>query len=274
MNHILSESVNLTSQPRQNKFSKKKGKKSKGKNNSDIKADSSQKGLGSKPDIQKGELKCWFCKSVGHKKSNCPAFKAKGESLAFVCHESSLIDVPVNSWWIDSGASIHVSNSLQGFRSKRKPSDAEVNLFVGNGNKVDVQFIGLVELKLESGFILRLKNTVYVPSMRRNLISLSKLDDSGFSFNFKNGFCLLSRDSQVVGKAVKCDGLYRLSLDSNVFNSLHVQVAGHKRALIKENSYSLWHRRLGHISKERIDRLVKDEILSSLELILGSVWIV
>ena len=134
---------------------------------------------------------------VGHKKSNCQAFKsfteaqkAKGQSLAFVCFESSLIDVPVNSWWIDSGVSIHVANSLQGFRSKWKPSDTEINLFVGNGIKVDVQFIGLVELKLDSGFVLHLKNTIYVSSMRRNLISLSKLDDSGFLLILKMDFVI------------------------------------------------------------------------------------
>jgi len=272
MNHVTSENVNLVSQPHHKKHFKKRGNKFQGNNGAGpSQKPFGQKPLGPKPVFQKPELKCWFCKMIGHKKSNCIAFKSflekkgKGESLAFVCFESSLVDVPLNSWWIDSGASIHVANSLQGFKDKRKPSDAEINLFVGNGNKVDVQFIGTVELKLKSGFILCLKDTVYVPSMRRNLISLSKLDDCDFAFNFSNGICLLSYDSKVVGKATKFDGLYRLNLDSNVFNSLHVQCIGTKRAFIKENSFSLWHRRLGHISKERIDRLIKDEVLPSLD---------
>ena len=104
MNRISSESVNLISQPRHNKSFKKKGKKSKGNHSLDKGIGPSQKALGPKPDIKKGELRCWFCKSVGHKKSNCQAFKsfteaqkAKGQSLAFICFESSLIDVPVNS---------------------------------------------------------------------------------------------------------------------------------------------------------------------------------
>ena len=34
-----------------------------------------------------------------------------------------------------------------------------------------------------------------------------------------------------------------------------------------ENSFILWHKWLGHIFKERLDRLVKGEILSNLEFI-------
>jgi hypothetical protein len=40
---------------------------------------------------------------------------AKGKNdQALVCFESNLVNIPDNSWWLDSGASIHVTNSLQG----------------------------------------------------------------------------------------------------------------------------------------------------------------
>ena len=35
---------------------------------------------------------------------------------------------------------------------------------------------------------------------------------------------------------------------------------------LNENSTTLWHKRLGHISKQRIQRLVSDEILEPLDL--------
>ena len=38
-----------------------------------------------------------------------------------------------------------------------------------------------------------------------------------------------------------------------------------KRKLSNENSLSLWHKRLGHISKRRIERLMSDGILDSLD---------
>jgi len=38
-----------------------------------------------------------------------------------------------------------------------------------------------------------------------------------------------------------------------------------KRSLVNERSAFLWHKRLGHISKERMKRLIKDEILHDLD---------
>ena len=49
-----------------------------------------------------------------------------------------------------------------------------------------VEFIGVVNLPLASGGVLVLDDVVYVPSLRRNLISVSKLDSSGFGFHFGN----------------------------------------------------------------------------------------
>ena len=75
---------------------------------------------GNKQEFFKG--KCSFCFKFGHKKVNCWKFKAqqekKGNSLMMVHLEASMIetniiDVPINSWWLDTGASIHVTNSLQ-----------------------------------------------------------------------------------------------------------------------------------------------------------------
>ena len=45
--------------------------------------------------------------------------------------------------------------------------------------------IGTTSLKLSSGFDLTLSDVVYVPSIRRNLISVSVLDKCGFTFVFQ-----------------------------------------------------------------------------------------
>ena len=49
-----------------------------------------------------------------------------------------------------------------------------------------------------------------------------------------------------------------------VLITLHSNV-GSKRGLINENSSILWHRRLGHISRERIEKLVNEGILQNLD---------
>ena len=47
--------------------------------------------------------------------------------------------------------------------------------------------------------------------------------------------------------------------------SAYQSTQGVKRKLTDENNSSLWHKRLGHISKRRIERLVSDGILDSLD---------
>lgn len=69
-------------------------------------------------------MKCFYCKKKNHFKKNCKKFlshnKKKGSSMACVCFENNLIDVPNNTWWIDTGATSHISNSMQCFFNKEE----------------------------------------------------------------------------------------------------------------------------------------------------------
>ncbi|RVX05968.1 Retrovirus-related Pol polyprotein from transposon TNT 1-94 [Vitis vinifera] len=61
------------------------------------------------------------------------------------------------------------------------------------------------------------------------------------------------------------DNLYLLETVPSYNETLHVESRGTKRKLNKDNLASLWHKRLGHISKSRVERLVSDGILDSLD---------
>ena len=101
---------------------------------------------------------------------------------AYVVFKSNLVNVPLDSWWLDNGAVVHVATSLQGIRNLRKPSEKESKLKVGSDIGIDVEHIEIVVLELDSSF----KLVFCVPSFRRNLISLSVLDKVGYSFTFAN----------------------------------------------------------------------------------------
>ena len=92
-------------------------------------------------------------------------------------------------WWIDSGATVHVVNSLQGFHTRRTLQRGERRIKVANGVEAEVKAIGDLSLELVDGFVLKLSDVLYVPSLRRNLISVSRLDDNGYDFHFGNGKC-------------------------------------------------------------------------------------
>ena len=139
---------------------------------------------------------------------------------------------------------------------------------MGNRKKAPIEGIGTYRLILDSGYYLDLPQTLYVPSLSRNLVSVSKLDVNGFSFKIGKGcFSLFNKDDSFIGSGTLMDGLYRLKLDVDFSASLMCvhQNIGIKRSMANENSAYLWHKHLGHISKERLQRLVKNEILPNLD---------
>ena len=66
----------------------------------------------------KKENKCFFCIKKGHVKKDYPKFKnyfeKKGNLTPFVCYESNMVNVNINTWWIDSGSTIYIENYLWG----------------------------------------------------------------------------------------------------------------------------------------------------------------
>jgi hypothetical protein len=142
---------------------------------------------------------------------------------------------------------------------------SEQSILSGNKMGSHVEAIGTCYLTLSSGFVLELEKNFYVPSFSRNLISVSRLVPFGYSFNFSEIYFSLFYKSDCVGNGILSDGLYCINLQNNViYDSMHVNT-GTKRCVINDDSSKLWHRRLGHISIERIKRLVNEGVLNTLD---------
>ncbi|KAL3617107.1 hypothetical protein CASFOL_039501 [Castilleja foliolosa] len=174
------------------------------------------------------EKGCFFCGKPGHQKKDCVKYKAWRAKKY-------------------SGATTHISVSMQGCLSYRKPSDDERHIFVGDGKSVEVEAVGHFRLLLRTGFYLDLKDTFVVPSFRRNLVSISLLDKFGYLCSFENNKFSLSLNSNIVGTSSLStfDNHYLLDTLASYNETLHVQSHGTKRKLNDENSANLWHKRLG-----------------------------
>ena len=108
----------------------------------------------------------------------------------------------------------------------------------------------------------------YIPSIRKNLISVPILDRLGYSFLFGTRKVKLYRDSLLIDTRVLCGSLYRLELSAlpSVSFTLTINTSSRsKRSKLNEMSSTLWHKRLGRISKQRMKRLIKNEILLDLD---------
>jgi hypothetical protein len=130
---------------------------------------------------------------------------------------------------------------------------SEEHIEVVNGVQADVEAIGDISLELADGFMILLKDVLYVPLLHRNLISVSRLDKDNYECYFGNGKCAIWFNNAYVGVALLHNELYLLSLREKVYSMC--QVNEHVSALDKEqkkrkrthDSLKLWHYRLGHI---------------------------
>ena len=200
---------------------------------------------------------CHFCKKTGHWKRNCPAYLESKKGNFETCVIETNLLVASASWCIDSGASTHACNSLQGFKVSRRLSEGEVTLYLGTTATVAAAAIGTVELYFREGIIV-LKDCLYVQNLRRNLISVSKLCADGYSVFFSNTITI-KRNNRFIAYGELENGLYVLhpSLETNITETTSVENPK-KRARDTVNPTCLWHYRLGHIGVDRITRLVKD----------------
>ena len=214
---------------------------------------------------------CFFCGHTGHQKKQCINYHAehakRGMLLYLVFSEVNLTLVPRHTWWIDSSATTHISVSMQGCLTCRRPSDGERYVYIGDGKSVEVETIETFRLLLKIDYYLDLKDIFVVPSFRRNLISVSVLDNFGYCCSFGNGKFSLFQNSHLVttGSLFGFDNLYLHDTIASFNESLHVNTIGVKRKLTGENSASLWYKRLCHISKRRIERLMSNGILDPLD---------
>jgi hypothetical protein len=122
----------------------------------------------------------------------------------------------------------------------------------GSKEKVSVAGVRTYRLITNTGCTLDLLHTLYVPTFSRNLIYVSKLDNLCYAINFGSNYCYVCKDNCVIGNEILVDEFYKLCPDDVFIQSLYtvhsnIEV---KRVNIDDNSAYLWHKRLGHISKD------------------------
>ena len=81
-------------------------------------------------------------------------------------------------------------------------------MYMRDSTRVHVDFLGVIRLQLSIGNFLELQNVVYIPLIKRNLISIPILDRLGYSFLFRTGKVKLYRDSLLIGIETLYENLY------------------------------------------------------------------
>ncbi|GJZ71539.1 retrotransposon protein, putative, ty1-copia subclass [Tanacetum coccineum] len=153
-----------------------------------------------------------------------------------------------------------------GLRASRKLKPRALSLYMGNGQREAVEAIGNFDLSLPSGLVIVLNNCHYAPSITRGVISVSRLYEDGFINRFVNNTIQVSRNNMVYFSAIPRDGIFEIDLSNSYANESSIYTVSNKRAKLDLDSALLWHCRLGHISKKRIEKLQHDGLLNSTDL--------
>ncbi|GJY85226.1 retrotransposon protein, putative, ty1-copia subclass [Tanacetum coccineum] len=121
----------------------------------------------------------------------------------------------------------------------------------------------LIMKKKQVGTASSSNNCHYAPNITRGVVSVSRLVDNGFTQCFTDYGILVSKNDVLYFNAISSNGIYEIDMINRVPNVNSIYTVSNKRAKHNLDSTYLWHCRLAHISKKRIEKLQHDGLLKS-----------
>lgn len=87
---------------------------------------------------------------------------------------------------IDSGASRYFTGYKEAL-SNLIEKDTNFKIIVGHNATYSVKGVGNVTLQLNQGNTIQLQEVLYVPDLKKNLVSISAMEDKGFKVALIDG---------------------------------------------------------------------------------------
>lgn len=221
-------------------------------------------------DGTKGKFKyrCHRCRQIGHKAADCPNKQqsaAAVDDIAFLTTEDFLLQTEIskrkNSWCLDNGCTSHLCHSEEKFECVDKSDGTKINL--ANSASTEVMGKGIVKLLGTDGSqdrTIRLENTLHVPDLRNNLISVSKITDAGHSVTFtKNQATIKDKNDEKLLVADRMGDLYflRETQEGNICAT---------SSNVEKSQMTIWHQRMGHVNSDDLWKMGRKEIILGLQL--------
>jgi transposase InsO family protein len=235
---------------------------------------------GSSNDYKK-DAKCRYCGKKGHYERECRTKEKDRKSgklrKTFQKEQAHTVDkkdrrddesvfvaalsvtISDKEWYIDSGASQHMTGNRSWFSSyENLPQGPKV--YLGDDTALAIKGKGKISFQFPNNIQKDVHDILHVEGLAKNLLSVSKMTDQGYEVNFQANTCLMKRDNTTI-KGVRHGSLYKL-LGS--FNDK-------KTSLIMEtkqtsNKADLWHQRYGHLGISSLQKLQANDMVVHLDI--------
>lgn len=227
---------------------------------------------------EKKQKRCSYCRKLGHHISECwkhnesvmkqsslvrtnGSSTCKKDDSTKVAHHDWAFDVTCqnnpsvqdsymaadafNTWYLSSGASKHITSCKKLFVSLINAPEGGI-VTCANDVSYAVRGIGQVEITSVYGEPITLNDVLYVPDIKKNLISISAIATSGYRVVFDDCRCAVydfRNGNTIVITGILSNGLYRLDTYEREIVKEAVAVDD---SIIADTH--LWHERLGHLN--------------------------
>ncbi|KAK1406522.1 hypothetical protein QVD17_41920 [Tagetes erecta] len=205
--------------------------------------------------------RCFRCGKETHVVKNYPELARKSVNNSRFTNRFNR--KPINSFWhVDSGCSQHITG-LKDLLTNFRIINSGYVAFAGD--KKGGKMIGQGDVTNGS---LTLEKVNYVPELHFNLLSVSKIYDKDIPVLFKSDECLFLKpdfsipEDLIVMRAPRKNDMYLLDMNSKESTSTIT-------CLLSKASSSesfLWHRKLGHVNFDNINKFVKHNLVCGLPL--------
>ncbi|UYV64621.1 hypothetical protein LAZ67_3001351 [Cordylochernes scorpioides] len=173
-------------------------------------------------------------------------------------------------WIIDSACTSHMTS--HGDWIEHKTEERRSIQVAEEGRHIESTSSGLIQATVQGKDKLNnavtLHNVLHVPHLKGNLMSIPSVVRRGNSVLLNSeGAYIYSSDDKLIGTGNFDGNMYTLNL-SRLPEATHVP---NEHCLIsKDNSRTAWHRRLGHPSDNKLDLILKNNLLKGLDSINGT----
>lgn len=167
------------------------------------------------------------------------------------------------TWVIDSGATKHMSQSMACY-SEYTAAGGGRDVILADGKSVPITGTGTAAVVVGTGAAqrpMKLRDTLHVPELKGNLLSVRSVDRAGGASVFMDGHCYLLADKSAVDwndVVTKADVVGGVNVEEQYVIDAEVQVDQAAVANLASTEVArLWHRRYHHMGLDNLKRAAK-----------------